>query len=317
MKKAIILKNERVLITGANGFIGKHLSHALFEKNFYLIGFVRGSMRQEYLAEQYEIDILDETAIRDVIYSVRPRVVVHLAANKSRGVDDSSCSEAYKTNLMGSLNLIEACRGLPTLTKFVFLGSSDEYGELPVPFKESDNEAPCNAYGASKLAVTELLKSLSRSIQFPSVILRPTVVYGPGQDESMFIPALVKTLIAGKNFDMTLGEQTRDFVYVSDLVEAIIKSFSATNVDGKVINISSCKPIRIDALAKMTAKLLSESAESLLVFGAKEYRLGEAMNYWADNNLAMHLLGWSPQVSINDGIKQTIEFFKTKAVEGR
>ena len=311
------LRMKRVLITGADGFIGRKLCRALTKESVNIIALSRSVARIDCVSEQHDVDIRDEVSVVGVIRRTQPNIVVHLAANKNRGVDYNAYSEAYMTNLIGSLNLIKACRELPRLTKFVFLGSSDEYGELPAPFKESDEEAPVNAYGASKLAVTELLKSLSRSIQFPSVILRPTVVYGPGQDESMFIPALVKTLIAGKNFDMTLGEQTRDFVYVSDLVEAIIKSFSATNVDGKVINISSCKPIRIDALAKMTAKLLSESAESLLVFGAKEYRLGEAMNYWADNNLAMHLLGWSPQVSINDGIKQTIEFFKTKAVEGR
>lgn len=311
------LREKRVLVTGADGFIGRKLCQALVKDSVSVIALSRSVVINNCISEQYDVDVRDESSVMDVIHSTQPNIVVHLAANKSRGVDDSSYSETYQTNLMGSLNLIKACRGLPTLTKFVFLGSSDEYGELPAPFKESDKEAPSNAYGASKLAVTDLLKSLSRSIQFPSVILRPTVVYGPGQDESMFIPALVNTLIAGKHFDMTFGEQTRDFIYVNDLVEAIIKSFNAINVDGRVINISSGQPIRIDTLAKMTANLLGESAESLLMFGAKEYRLGETMNYWADNNLAMRLLGWSPQVSVNDGIKKTVEFFKAKVVEGR
>jgi UDP-glucose 4-epimerase len=307
----------RILITGASGFIGQHLSYALHEKEAYLIGFVRGAMTQQFLAEQYDVDVLDEDAIRNLIHDIQPNFVVHLAASMNREADKNVYGEVYKTNLIGSLNVINGCMGLSALKKFIFLGSTDEYGMLPAPLKESDKEAPVNPYGASKLAVTEMLKSLSRSIQFPCVILRPTVVYGPGQGESMFIPALINTLIAGKNFDMTLGEQTRDFVYVDDLVQAIIKSFNATNVDGRVINISSGTPIRIDALAKITAKLFGESAESLLMFGAKEYRIGETMSYWADNNLAKDLLGWSPKVSINHGIKRTVDFFMSKAVEGR
>jgi nucleoside-diphosphate-sugar epimerase len=182
-----------------------------------------------------------------------------------------------------------------------------------VPFKESDKEVPITAYGASKLAVTELLRALSRSNRFPSVTLRPTIAYGPGQDDSMFLPALIRALVEGRNFDMSLGEQTRDFIYVDDLVKAIIRALVTPGICGDVINISSASPIRIDALAKMTANMLGDETGKLLKFGAKDYRRADTMEYWASNTLAKRLLGWSPRVSLEEGVKQTISYFKAAA----
>ena len=308
-------KNKRVIVTGASGFIGQHLCKALIEKEAIVVGFSRSTLDSKYLSVQYDVDILDQITIRQIVYAVQPDFVVHLAASKDRSVDTAAYREGYETNLMGSLNLINACQDIPVLARFVFLGSTDEYGKLQVPFKETEKEAPINAYGASKLAVTELLKTLARSNGFSSVILRPSIVYGPGQDDSMFLPALIRALVEGRNFDMSLGEQTRDFVYVDDLVQAIIQALLAPSLCGDVINISSATPIRIDALAKMTANILGKGAEELLKFGAKDYRTSDVMQYWAANTLAKSLLGWSPTVSLEEGVQRTVDYFKAAAVK--
>ncbi len=303
-------KNKRVLVTGASGFIGQHLCKALFEKDATVIGLTRSMLDNKYLSEQYDLDILDEAAITQTIHAVQPEFIVHLAASKNRSVDTVAYREGYKTNLIGSLNLINACQDVSVLTRFIFLGSTDEYGQLHAPFKESDKEAPMTAYGASKLAVTEVLRTLSRSNEFPSVILRPTIAYGPGQDDSMFLPALIRSLVAGKNFEMSLGEQTRDLIYVDDLVKAIMSALLTPGLCGDVINISSAEPIRIDSLAKMTANILGDEVGKLLKFGAKDYRRADTMEYWASNVLAKKLLGWSPGTSLEEGVRQTIGYFK-------
>jgi len=309
---------KRVLVTGANGFVGKHLCKALFQKEAVVIGLLRRPVDNKCLSEQHVVDILDESTLRQVIHDVQPEFVVHLAANKNRAVNSDSYREGYETNLMGSFNLINSCRGVIGLNRFVFLGSTEEYGELQPPFKEVDKEAPVTAYGASKLAVTELLKSLGRANEFCGVILRPTIAYGPGQDDSMFLPALIKTLVANKDFKMSLGEQTRDFIYIDDLVQAIIEALVIPGLCSDVINISSAEPIRIDAVAKMTANLVNCRAEQLLKFGEKDYRPGDLMEYWASNNLAKRLLGWAPAVPLEDGLQRTIDYFKAKeaAVNG-
>ncbi len=309
------LKNKRVLVTGAGGFVGQHLCKALFEKEATVFGFTRNTADSKYLSKGYEVDMLDEQAIRQIINAVQPEFVVHLAANKNRGIDGIAYKEGYSTNLIGSLNITNACQDIPVLTRFVSLGSTDEYGKLQVPFKESYKEAPNSAYGTSKLAVTELLRALSRSNGFPSVILRPTIVYGPGQDSSMFLPALIIALVAGRNFDMSLGEQTRDFIYIDDLVKAIIQALIIPGFCGDVVNISSARPIRIDALAKMTANMLGNGAGKRLKLGSKNYRPGDVMQYWASNELAKDSLGWSPMVSLEEGVQQTVDYYKALATD--
>ena len=107
------IKNKRVLVTGAGGFIGQHLCKALFEKEATVVGFVRSAVDNKYLSEQYDVDISDEMAISEIINSVQPEFVVHLAASKNRGVDAAAYKEGYKTNIMGSLNIINACQDIP------------------------------------------------------------------------------------------------------------------------------------------------------------------------------------------------------------
>ena len=309
------LKNKRVLVTGAGGFIGKHLCKALFKEDASIVGLVRVVAHNKYLSEQYAVDILDKAKTKKIIKDVQPDFVVHLAANKNRGVDAKAYREGYETNFIGSRNLIEACQSLVSLSRFVFLGSSDEYGQLPVPFVETVREAPVNAYGASKLAVTHMLQTLARSNGFPCVILRPTIAYGPAQDIGMFLPAMITTLVAGNMFEMSPGAQTRDFVYIDDLIDAILRALVVPDVLGNLINVSSAIPIRISELSRMTAKMITSKSEHLLAFGARNYRSGEAMHYWATNLKAKQMLEWQPTIQLEEGLRKTIDYFQAARIK--
>lgn len=304
------VQNKRILVTGAHGFIGRHLCQALRQGGAYVVGCGRNAdKRNIYASKLYELNIVDKSCVQDIVKSVRPDFVVHLAATKNNGIDFSAYWDAYETNLVGSLNLIEACDALNPFTRFIFLGSADEYGVTRAPYVETAREAPVNAYGISKLAVTQLLQSRWRTKAFPAVILRPTIVYGPGQRANMFLPAIIEALVRGEEFEMTTGLQTRDLVYIDDLIHAILLAMETPKIEGKVINISSARPTQIIELARMTAKIIDEKAESLLRVGAKSGRQGEAMNYWAKNGLAEELLGWLPKVSLEQGLRRTVEYF--------
>lgn len=305
------VKMKRVLVTGANGFIGRHLSQVLHGQGAMVVGFVRNSGAQTpYLAEQHVVDISDRFRLRQLVQDTQPDLVVHLAADKNRGIDLAEYRSGYEANLFGTLNLIEACQELAAIARFVFLGSCEEYGQQSAPFDESSKELPVSAYAVTKLAVTQLLQTLARANNFPAVVLRPSIIYGPGQSEDMFLPALIKTLLSGERFGMTRGEQTRDLLYIDDLVDAILLALVAPDVPGQVINISSAVPVRIEDLARKTARMIGLETESLLDFGARDYRLGEAMNYWAKNSLAKALLDWMPHVILEDGLRQTVDHFQ-------
>lgn len=308
------VQNKCVLVTGAGGFIGRHLCRVLRGQGALVIGFVKSHGAQKTRDDgQHAVDIADRLRVRQLVLDARPDLVVHLAANKNRGVDVAEYRSGYEANLLGTLNLIEACQELTSLARFVFLGSCEEYGQRPAPFDESSREMPVSAYAVTKLAVTHLLQTLARANNFPAVVLRPSIVYGPEQGADMFLSALIGALVSGERFGMTRGEQTRDFLYVSDLVEAIMRALDAPGIQGQVINVSSASPVRIGDLARKTAGMIGPGAEGLLDFGARDYRAGEAMNYWADNSLARTLMDWAPRVSLEDGLRQTIDHFRAAA----
>jgi UDP-glucose 4-epimerase len=309
------LCDKRVIVTGANGFVGTHLCKVLHAHGAKVIGVSRATIESNYVSDNYKVDLCDEYAVGRLIDLRQPDFVVHLAANRSRGRESSAWSDGYKQNVLGSFNLISACRKLSNFGRFVFFGSAAEYGNSPVPFCESNKETPTDAYGAGKLAVTEILRVLSKSDRFPSVILRPTIIYGPGQDVGMFLPALISSLIAGEKFSMSFGKQSRDLVYIDDLVSATILALTSPSLYGEVVNISSGEPIQIDLLAKFAASIVDNRSVELLDFGALEYRVGEAMEYWACNTVAERLLNWKPKVSLMEGLKRTIDYYKQKNIE--
>lgn len=313
----MIMRDRCVLVTGAGGFVGGHLCRALHAKGARVVGLARSQdVLKRYVGEQHVIDISDREKVLELIQNIRPDMVVHLAAAKNRSIDIPEYRAGYEANLLGALNLVEACQKLLSLTRFVYLGTCEEYGQQAVPFDESSRELPVSAYGVTKLAVTQLLLALARARGFPAVILRPTVVYGPGQDVDMFLSALIKSLVSGQSFGMTHGKQTRDFVFIDDMVSAIMRALDAPDIRGQVINISSALPVRIDELARKVALLIGPEAVDLLDFGARECRQGEAMDYWASNSRARELLGWSPNVLLEDGLRQTIFHFRAGIQNG-
>lgn len=307
-----MLISDHIVITGGSGFIGKHLSVALLANGFRVTQLVRSIVPGcQYEQKQIAFDLNDRKKVQDCIATLQPNYAIHLASSKDRINSKAGFRDSYEKNVSMSLNLIDACLNLSDFKRLVFLGSCDEYGQASSPFDESQREIPANAYGLSKLAVTKILSGLYHSFQFPSVILRPTVIYGPGQGDEMFLPALVNSLLMGKEFAMTSGEQMRDFIYVDDVVEAIIKALNADeHVNGKVINIGAGVASKIKNIATLVADSIHPDILKLIKFGAVQYRANEVMDYSVVIARAKELLGWYPKTSMESGIQSTIKYFK-------
>jgi len=213
-----------------------------------------------------------------------------------------------------SLNIIDACHTLPNFKRMIFLGTCDEYGQAPTPYEETQREQPTSAYGLSKLAVTQVLSGLFHSHRFPSVVLRPSIIYGPGQGPEMFLSALIQSLLEGKDFAMTIGEQRRDFIYINDMVDAIIKAVSADErVNGKIVNIGSGVSYQIKEIVSAVVNSIHPAASDYVKFGAVQYRPNEVMDYSVVITHAKELLGWYPTTSLEDGVRQTVMQFKESA----
>jgi len=151
---------------------------------------------------------------------------------------------------------------------------------------------------------------MAHTMNLPVTVLRPSVAYGPGQREDMFLPALVCALLRGERFALTAGEQTRDFVFIDDLVEALGMAGLCAVTDGEVINIGGGAAIRISDLVDRVERITN--ACGLAQLGTLGYRPGEAMQYHLDISKAARLLSWHPHTPLEKGLQQTVDWFKVR-----
>ena len=307
-----MLTDKHILVTGGNGYVGQHLCQALLQRGARVSKIVRSTLPVVGLpAAQYPLDLTERDKVDAVFAQLKPDFVIHLAGAKNRINDVTKYSDSYNDNVTMSLNVIHACRSLVGFKRMIFLGTCDEYGHAPAPYSELQKAVPTGAYGLSKLAVTQILCGLFHSHQFPSVVLRPSVIYGPGQGNEMFLSALIQSLLAGKDFPMTAGEQRRDFVYIHDVIEAIVMVIeSEEHINGELINIGAGVSQRVRDVAYKVADLIGPGARQLIRLGAVEYRRSEVMEYSLVIDHAKEMLNWYPRTNLEEGLHQTIQHLK-------
>ena len=176
-----------------------------------------------------------------------------------------------------------------------------------MPHKETFNCKPLGIYGKYKLKATKFLISKFKNNSFPVTVLRLYQLYGPNQDENRFVPILISSCVKRKNFFTSSGTQKRDFLYVSDAVEAIIKSLISKNSKGKIINIGYGKSIM---LKKVMQIVKQKTGFFEPVYGKIKLRTDEKKDIYPDISVARKVLNWKPNVSLESGILKTVNYFK-------
>lgn len=305
---------DNILITGATGFIGQHLLSLLHGQGIAAHCIVHhGGNGKRSIPEAGKVylgNLQDKGFVQNCIDDCKPQYVFHLAASKNRSDHIAAYYDTIETNLIGSLNLFNAVRQTKELQAVVIMGTVDEYGSVETPFLEGTNEKPSNAYGLSKLCVSKLAEVLYMTEQFPCIMLRPTVAYGPGQGAEMFLSSMIKSLACDEEFKMTLGEQERDFIYISDVVDAIVKAALTPEAIGETINVGSGVSVSLASIALQVESLMGK--QGLIRLGEVAYRKTEPMHYAVKINKAKELLGWEPKISLEQGLMRMIEFVQKR-----
>ena len=319
------------LITGGCGFIGRALISYLLEQGGHTIRVLDNLSvgTREELAELtnfhemknridnhgwservslLEGDILDPEAVGKAVSGAN--IVVHLAANTGVGPSVENPLNDCLTNVTGTLNLLEACRR-EGVKRFVFASSGAPLGVQTPPLHEEMAPHPASPYGASKLAGEGYCSAYYHCFNVETVVLRFGNVYGEGSGHKQSVVAkFIKKALAGEGLEIYGdGNQTRDFIHISDLISAIVKAAIVSGIGGNVFQIATARETTV---AEMTEVLLDAMKEEGLpvpetFFGPT--RDGDVMRNFSNTRKAKEILDWEPEVLLIDGLRRTIQYF--------
>jgi len=317
------LSNKKVLVTGAGGFIGSHLVEAVVRKGCKVRAFVHYNSFNswgwmDYLNQAKDIknhieifsgDVRDPYGVKKAMRDID--IVFHLAALIGIPYSYNSPESYVDTNIKGTLNILQAGRELE-IQKIIHTSTSEVYGTAQfTPITEEHPINPQSPYSATKAAADFVALSFYRSFNTPATVIRPFNTYGPRQSARAIIPTIISQIIS-KETKVRLGDvyPKRDFIYIKDTVQGFIDAAESDKSVGKVIHIGSSSEISISELANLIAKLMDSKIEIEVTDERKRPKKSQVERLLADNGRARELMGWSPKYKLEDGIAETIEWFR-------
>ena len=321
-------QNKSILITGADGFIGSHLTEALVRQGFNVRAFVLYNSFNSWgwldhcsqdVKGKFDVfagDIRDPHGVKEAMKGFD--TVLHLAALIAIPYSYHSPDTYVDTNIKGTLNVLQAARELG-VKRVVHTSTSEVYGTARfVPITEAHPLQGQSPYSATKIAADQLAYSFYSSFGLPVVIARPFNTYGPRQSARAVIPSIITQIADGKR-EIKLGaiSPTRDFNYVQDTVAGFISAMNSDQGLGEVVNFGSNFEISIGDTVQMIAEVMKADIEIITDENRLRPENSEVERLWADNTKAKELFGWQPRYSGREGFKrglaETAEWFMDPA----
>jgi dTDP-glucose 4,6-dehydratase len=309
---------RRVLVTGAGGFIGSHLTERLVELGATTRALIHYNSRGhrgwlEHSARRRDIeflpgDIRDLESVRRAMDDVD--VVFHLAALIAIPYSYQAPASYVETNINGTLNVLQAAREHGT-RRVVHTSTSEVYGSaLEVPIRESHPLQGQSPYSATKIGADKMAEAFHRSFGVPVVTVRPFNTFGPRQSARAVVPTIITQGLAGKAVRLGSLSPTRDLNFVSNIVDGFVLAAEKNAAIGETLNLGSAREISIGDLAALIGRLLGRKlnvkAEAQRIRPAKS----EVERLLADHTKAGQILGWQPKVSLEAGLERTIAWLK-------
>lgn len=310
---------KKVLVTGADGFIGSHLTESLLEKGYEVKAFTMynsfntwgwlDTFSKEKLneIEIFSGDIRDPNGVKEAIKGVD--VVFHLAALIAIPFSYHSPDSYVDTNIKGALNVLQAARALET-ERVLITSTSEVYGTAQyVPIDEKHPFQGQSPYSATKIGADRLAESFYRSFNLPITIVRPFNTYGPRQSARAVIPTIISQLLSGQS-EIKLGSltPTRDFNYVKDTAAGFISIAESDKTIGEEINIATQQEISIGDLAKEIMVQINPNAEIICDEQRLRPEKSEVNRLLGSNEKIKRLTDWKPSYTLSRGINETIQF---------
>ncbi len=317
------LKNKKVLITGADGFIGSHLTERLLEEGCQVKAFVyynsfnswgwidTFSKEQKEKLEIFAGDIRDPNGVRTAMEGVD--VVFHLAALIAIPYSYHSPDSYVDTNIKGTLNVLQAARDLKT-ERVLVTSTSEVYGTAQfVPITELHPKQGQSPYSATKIGADHIAESFFRSFDLPVTIVRPFNTYGPRQSARAVIPTIITQLLNGME-EIKLGDltPTRDLLFVKDTANGFVEIAKCPELVGHEVNIATQSEISVGDLAQELINQINPNAHISTDSQRLRPAKSEVFRLFGSNEKLKSLTEWSQKYSLKDGLSETIEWFRNK-----
>ena len=304
-----MVRNSKILVAGGSGFIGANLIKELISLGNEVISISKNkhSKKTKIKKAKYIYHDLTKPLSKDKFKFLSD---IQYVVNCSGYIDHSSFSNEG-VNIMNDhfqsiFNLVNFSINL-NVKSLIHVGSSDEYGDNKCPISESIRESPISPYALGKLNSTHYLQQCFKQGLLNTVILRPFLVYGEGQDKNRFLPYLIDNCINDRDFKVTKGDQIRDYLYIKDFNLGLIKAFSNKNAYGEVFNIASGFPISIKEVTESVKEITGKGKP---IYGGIDYRPGESMELYANIKKAKDILNWEPKFKFKDALKKVISWYQ-------
>ena len=308
----------RILVTGATGFVGSRLlerlaeigGHDLYSLQRYVTG--RHVLGADHGAKVVLCDLRDQFAVKCALREVQPEVVFHLAAISPVSYSYDHPNEVLEANLIGTVNLAESClREVPHFKHFLFASTSETFGNGPLPKREDTPQAPNSPYSVSKHAAEKYVLYMWDAYKFPVTALRPFNTYGRRDSTHYLVERLIVQMLRGDV--VKLGDPTpeRDLLYIDDHIDAYLTCLAKPEASiGQVFNFCTGEKLAVRALAERVRDLTGFRGQ--ILWDTIPRRPLDIQVVYGDASKAKSVLGWQFKISLDEGLRSTIDFWRKK-----
>jgi len=306
---------KKVFVTGATGFIGRHLVHWLNAEGYSVGALVRPASASQKTGRidgvsYFQGDIRNYEEIKTAFSAFEPDTVIHLVTYYAVMHRADEIGVMTDTNVKGTINLLEAAKESGAVQLFINTSSTQVYEQKRQRLKEEDVIKPQSLYAVTKLYAEEACSYYADTFHLPCVTLRLFPPYGPGDHERRLIPYVIGSILKNTPPNLTTGKQEWDFVYIDDIVRAylaVLKSFPFKD-NHSIFNIGTGEAISIRSVIEKLCECLGSDID--IPWGSVEHRANEVWYNSADIAKAQTVLHWTPETGIDEGIKKTVAWFR-------
>lgn len=303
------MSKQKVLVTGATGFLGKHLIEYLINDGNEIYQTAKSTGDDLSI---HSLDLIDANLIKEEIKKIKPSVIYHLGGLVNLSRDFEVAKKCLDINVKGTLNLLDALRGYVP-ARLIFTSTEEVYGNIQIPYYENYLCFPPSPYAISKVASENLCNFYSQELGFSLIIFRIGTMYGPKDSFSRFIPQIITKALKNEDIPVNSGLKKRDYIYVGDAAKALAIAENVKIINkSETVNIGGGVSYKLIDLVEIILNLTK--SKSKILVGKLPERITESSEWLLSNTKAKKILNWGPETPLAGGLKKTIEYYKSNLV---